>query len=490
MQSYDVVVVGGGNAAMCSALSAAEHGAKVAVFEKAPESERGGNSSYTAGSWRVAYDGQQDALDIMSDLSEREAEKYDFGSYTAEDFLDDLGRLTQYRTDPDLCEILVNDSKEILHWLKTKGLRFLPYMRQSAKSGDKLKWFGGSTIESVGGGIGLVDAQYKAAEEAGVDIFYDSPVTDLITEGGKVTGVVVTRDGVDERVPARAVILAAGGFEANAEWRARYLGPGWDLAKVRGTRYNTGDGIKLALDNGAQARGHWSGCHAVSWERNAPDFGEREIGELFSKHSYLFGVMVNLDGKRFVDEGADFFIYTYAKYGREVLSQPGQVAWQIFDSQTAHLLREDYRIKQITKVSADTLEELADKMEDVNKPTFLDTIRRYNDSIRADVDFDPTIRDGKSTQGLDLPKSNWAMPISKPPFEAYAVTCGVTFTFGGVKINSDAQVLSVFDRPIPGLYAAGEMVGGIFYFNYPGGSGLTNGAVFGRRAGRHAASLI
>ena len=164
---------------------------------------------------------------------------------------------------------------------------------------------------------------------------------------------------------AKAVVLACGGFEANAEWRTRYLGPGWELAKVRGTRFNTGDGIRMALDAGAMPWGHWSGSHAVGWDRNAPDFGDLAVGDGFQKHSYPFGIMINADGLRFVDEGADFRNYTYAKYGRVILAQPHQFAWQIFDQKVVHLLRDEYRIRQVTKVTADTLEELLPKLEGV-----------------------------------------------------------------------------------------------------------------------------
>ena len=178
-------------------------------------------------------------------------------------------------------------------------------------------------------------------------------------------------------------MLASGGFEANAEARARYLGPGWDLAKVRGTRFNTGDGIRMALEIGAMPYGNWSGCHAVGWDRNAPEFGDLAVGDGFQKHSYPFGIMVNARGRRFVDEGADFRNYTYAKYGRAILEQPGQFAWQVFDRKVTHLLRDEYRIKGVTKVSADTLEELAGKLEDVDPRGFLDEVRAYNAAVIA-----------------------------------------------------------------------------------------------------------
>jgi len=280
-------------------------------------------------------------------------------------------------------------------------------------------------------------------------------------------------------------VLACGGFEANAEMRARYLGPGWELAKVRGIPYNTGDGIRMALEIGAQPHGHWSSCHAVAWDLNAPPYGDRVVTELYQKHSYPFGIIVNLEGRRFVDEGADFRNYTYVTYGREILRQPQGVAFQIFDDKVKHLLREEYRIPQVTMATASTIEELADRL-DINRDELVRTVREFNAAVQ-DKEFNPTILDGKGTVGIHPPKSNWALPIDTPPFLGYAVTCGITFTFGGLKINGRGQVLDCEGVPIPGLYAAGELVGGLFYYNYPGGSGLMAGAVFGKIAGESAA---
>jgi tricarballylate dehydrogenase len=298
--------------------------------------------------------------------------------------------------------------------------------------------------------------------------------------------VRVRREGKSLDVKSSAVVLAAGGFQANPEWRTRYLGPGWELAKVRGTRFNTGDAIRMALDAGAAAAGNWSGCHAVAWERNAPEFGDLAVGDQFQKHSYPWGIYLNAEGRRFVDEGADFRNYTYAKYGRVILSQPGQFAWQVFDAKVKGQLRDEYRIRQVTKRVSDSLEGLVSQLDDVDANTALAEIKRYNAAVRQDIPFNPNVKDGRHTEGLAIDKSNWANTLDTPPYEAYAVTCGITFTFGGLKVNTHAQVVSSDGEPMPGLYAAGELVGGIFWFNYPGGSGLTNGAVFGRIAGENA----
>ena len=473
---YDVLVVGAGNAALCAALAARETGAGVAVLERAPEEESGGNSRFTAGSIRFAYDGVEDLKKVVPDLSDEELANTDFGSYPEDRFLDDMFRLTQFRTHPDLVETMVRRSLDTMVWMRGNGVRFVPiYGRQAYEVDGKFTFWGGLTVEASGGGPGLVDTLTKTAGRNGIDILFETRALSLQYDERKVFGV-----------RAKAVVLACGGFEANSEWCARYLGPGWELAKVRGSRFNTGDGIRMALDIGAMPYGNWSGCHAVGWDRDAPEFGDLAVGDQFQKHSYPLGIMVNGQGRRFVDEGEDFRNYTYARYGHEILKQPGQFAWQVFDSKVLHLLRDEYRIRQVTKATAATIEELAARMEGVDREGFLATVSDYNAAIKRDVPFDPNIKDGRSTEGISPPKSNWANAIDEPPFEAYAVTCGITFTFGGLRIDGNAQVLDTDAVAIPGLYAAGELVGGLFYFNYPGGSGLMSGSVFGRLAGASA----
>jgi tricarballylate dehydrogenase len=488
MSEYDVVVVGKGNAALCAALSARDQGVKVAVLEAAPEEESGGNSRFAGGVMRFAYDTVDD-LKRVTDLSDEEIANSDFGTNTREEFLDKLYQLTSYRTDADLSEILVNNSLDTMVWLRSKGARFVPnWGRQSAVVNGKRKLFGNMPIEVSGGGAGLVQYLDAAARKASIEVFYDTRVMSLLYDGIRVGGVRAQQAGKVVEFRAKSVVLACGGFEANPEMRARYLGPGWELAKVRGTRFNVGDGITMALGIGAAPYGNWSGCHATGWDRYAPEFGDVNVGDQFQKHSYIFGLLINADGRRFVDEGLDFHSFTYAKYGGEVLKQPGQFAWQVFDHKVKHLLRSEYRIKFVTKATANTLEDLAPQLEGVNADNFLKTVREYNAAVRKDVAFEHTIKDGKCTIGVDPPKSNWAQPLDTPPFEAYATTCGITFTFGGLRIDKETgQVLNVHLHAIPGLYCAGEMVGGLFYFNYPSGTGLVSGSVFGRLAGASAA---
>ncbi len=487
MNPFDVIVVGKGNAALCAALAAHDQGARVAVLEAATEDESGGNTRFAGGVMRFAYDTVED-LTRVTDISPEEIANTDFGTNTRGDFLDKIHQLTSYRTDPDLSEYLVNESLETMVWLRAKGVRFIPnWGRQSAVVDGKRTFFGNMPIEVSGGGAGLVQFLDKAVLKAGIKVMYETRAISLIYDGATVSGVRVRQKGKAFDMTAKSVVLACGGFEANPEMRARYLGPGWELAKVRGTRFNVGDGIQMALNIGAAPYGNWSGCHATGWDRYAPEYGDVNVGDQFQKHSYIFGLLINADGKRFVDEGLDFHSFTYAKYGGEVLKQPGQFAWQVFDAKVTKLLRSEYRIKFVTKASANTLEELAPKLEGVNAAEFLKTARDYNAAVKKDVPFNHVIKDGKATVGLSPEKSNWAQTLDTPPYDAYATTCGITFTFGGLRIAKDSgQVLDTNHLPIPGLYCAGEMVGGLFYFNYPSGTGLVSGAVFGKLAGTAA----
>ncbi|KAA1286235.1 MAG: FAD-binding dehydrogenase [SAR202 cluster bacterium] len=486
-KNYDVVVVGAGNAALTAALAAASEGAKVAILEKAPEHLRGGNSYFTGGLFRFAYNGIEDISELLPAITSDEKENIDVGSYKESEFYSDVMRVTEGLSDPSLLQTLTSKSFPTMLWMKDQGVPWiLAYGRQAFEHEGKQRFWGGLIVEAVGGGKGLSDRLFELVERNEIEVFYQTSGTKLsVNQRGSVDGITVKSESGYEDISCKSVVLACGGFEANSEMRTRYLGPGWELAKVRGTQYNTGDGINMALDIGAQSHGHWSGCHAVAWDLNAPAHGDRNVADLFQKHSYPFGLIVNVDGKRFVDEGADLRNYTYAKYGREILKQPQRVAFQLFDQKTKHLLRDEYFIPQMTMVEANTIEELAIGL-DINPEELQKTIETYNESVQ-EGDFNPTALDGKHTKGIFPPKSNWAQEMDSPPYLGYAVTCGITFTFGGLKIDSNTQVQDNSDMPIPGLFAAGELTGGLFYNNYPGGSGLMSGAVFGKIAGENAA---
>jgi tricarballylate dehydrogenase len=487
-ESWDVVIVGGGNAALSAAHAARERVERVLVLEKAPREWAGGNSYFTAGAFRMTFDGLKDLEPLLESVTEEQLAKTELPPYTAEDFMADMERVTGGRCDRELTRVLVDDAAETIRWLHEKGIRFrLMYDRQSFEVNGKRRFWGGLVLGTVDGGKGLIEQHTRAAQRSGIEIRYESPVVDLSRDdSGVVRGVICETPEGREEIGAGAVILAAGGFESDAEMRAEHLGEQWRAAKVRGTPYNTGDALRMALRAGAQAYGQWSGCHAVAWDAGAPPFGNLELTNLLTKQSYPLSIVVNREGRRFIDEGADYRNYTYAKYGAEILRQPDAIAYQLFDAKTRPLLRQDeYTAPGVSRHEADSIKELARKI-DVDPEALERTVEEYNAAVQPG-EFNPAVKDGKRTEGIDPPKSNWALPLDTPPYLAFAVTCGITFTFGGIRIDQNGRVLDESGEPIPGLLAAGELVGGLFYDNYPGGSGLMAGSVFGRRAGWAAA---
>jgi len=487
VSDYDVVVVGAGNAALAAAVSAREQGARrVAVLEKAPRELRGGNTHYSGGLLRIAFDRAEDLRALVPD-AETEVPGFFAGvePYPPAAFMADLRRVTEGRTDPELAERLIDRSYDTACWMVRQGIEMEPAVSLSAvKVGDTIKWSPGAVVRARHEGVGLSAMWFRAAERHGVEIRYDTAARRVLqNRQGRVTGVVAEgREGFAE-LTARAVVLGSGGFEANPEWRARYLGRPWDHAKVRGTRYNTGDGLRMALDLGALAHGQWTGCHSTPIDADAPPFGDRKLTDKTNRLSYPWGVLLNARGLRFFDEGEDFQFYTYAKLGGIILNEPGGIGWQIFDAKVTHLLEGRYATG--TPAVGDSLDALVDTLA-LDRDACRRTLEAYNAAVRAGR-FDPTVRDGLATGGLRPEKSNWAQRLDTPPFVAYPVTGGITFTFGGVRINERAQVTSTSFTAVPGLYACGEMVGGLFHGNYPGGTGLMSGAVFGRLAGAHAA---
>jgi len=422
---------------------------------------------------------------VMPDLSAEEIARTDFGAYTADQFLDDMARVTEYRCDPDLTELLVKNSLATAIWMRGKGVRFTAaWGRQAFNINGRFKFWGGLTVEAVGGGPGLVDSLTQIAKKNGVEIWYGAKAVSLVADDAGVRGVVLKHQGKTRTLSSKSVVLAAGGFQANPEMRARYLGPGWELAKVRGTRYNVGDGLKMALDIGAMPWGHWSGCHATPINAEAADYGVQNLTDKTNRLSYFLGVMLNTEGKRWVDEGADINSFTYAKYGGMILKQPRSLVYQIFDSKVLSLLEPRYSTSEPFK--SDTLEGLVKQLQ-LDHEQALKTLKEYNDAAGHGGPFNPAVLDGMHTVGVEPKKSNWAVKLDQPPFVSYPTTGGITFTFGGLKINKDTQVIATDWKPIPGLYTCGEMVGGLFHYNYPLGTGLMSGAVFGRIAGRSAA---
>ena len=474
--TYDVLIVGTGNAASSAALAALEKTPRVGMLEKATQRDRGGNSMLTV-LMRFAFNGAEDLKPLIRNYSDDEMRPLLEGlpHRTEAELWDEIMRVTNNQADQDMLQVHVTESLKTVHWLASKGHDWSP-----ATIRDD------NVVTMNGGGAGLQKRNFAMLEKAGVKFHYETAALELVQDSkGKVTGVkALTPQGI-ATFNAKSVVLACGSFESNPEMRARYLGPGWDLAKVRGSRFNTGDGVRMALEASAMPYGNWSGCHVLPTDVNTPNYGDITLGDAFQKNSYLFGIMVNSAGQRFFDEGSDFRMYTYVKCGLAVMQQPQQLAWQVFDSKNLKLLRDEYRMRQATRLRSDTLEGLADQMEGINRAQFLATVREFNAAVQTQVPFDPNARDGRCTKGLAFNKSNWATTIDTPPFEAFTITAGITFTFGGLKVNTDAQVMDIDNVPIPGLYAAGEMVGGLFYTNYPGGSGLMSGA----RSEEHTSEL-
>ena len=479
----DVVVVGGGNAGFTAAHAAAERGRSVILLEKGSEELSGGNSFYTAGATRIAHGGLEDLAGLI-EPDDRHAATV-VPPYSAGEYAADLAKVTEGRNDPELTEVLISESQSTLRWLNSLGLKYrLMYERQAYErpDGSYLFW-GGLHVGNVGGGEGLMADHTRVARGLGVEVRYASPATGLVLDGGKVTGVVVGGPDGDYEISAESVILAAGGFESDPGLRREHLGEGWENAKVRGTPCNTGEMILAALEAGAARGGDWNTCHSVQWDAfTEENESNRELTNRLTRQSYPLGIIVNRDGERFLDEGADFRNYTYAKYGREILRQPGSVAWQLFDATLRPMLRaEEYEMPGVSVETADTIAELAAKIG-IDPESLEKTVTGFNSSIDRSVAFDPNVLDGRAA-ATEPVKSNWAVPLETGPFYAYGVTCGITFTFGGVKGDTFGRVLDAAGNHIPGLFAAGEMLGGLFSTNYPGGSGLAAGCVFGRRAG-------
>jgi tricarballylate dehydrogenase len=462
----------------------------VLVLERGPEHKRGGNSYFTDGAIRFAYNDIHDIRKLIPLLSDEDADKIVMPEYSTKDYYEDIMRVTGGKSTPALANHLVSESYNTITWMKEHGVEFeLNYNNQSYEKDGQFHFWGGLPVKTKNIGMGLMTTLFSRAKELGVDIWYESRAIELKTENNRISSVVVEQNDQTIEVSVSSCVLACGSFEANKQMRAEEIGEEWEAAIVRGTEYNTGDGLTMALALGAQKYGEWSGCHSIGTDYHAPKVGDfTKPGDIFKKHSYPLSIMLNKEGERFVDEGADFRNYTYAKYGREILKQPGHIAYQIYDQQVRPMLRKEYNLEEATYYQADTLEELVEKLP-VNKKSFLNTIAAYNDALEEGP-YNPTVKDGKSTKGITPPKSNWALPIEEGPFYAFPVTCGITFSFGGVQVNTDGEVLNKNRESIAGLFAAGEMVGGIFYENYPGGSGLMSGAVFGKTAGISAARYI
>ena len=485
---HDVVVVGAGNAALVAAMTAHDAGARVIVLEAAPHAERGGNSRFSGGIFRCTHDGLQNLLPLVTDDFRQWADRVTVDAYTPQRYRDELDRATDGRSEPGLAARLIDDSYPTVQWMASKGVRWeltVGKLIDPAKIEDGRKYSlpPGGALRSAHEGVGLMEDLFRIVEDAGIEVWYDAPVVDLVMNGSTCEGVKVRRPDGDVEVRG-VVVLAAGGFEGNPEMRQRWLGPGWDLVKVRGSRFNMGAVLAAAMTAGAQPTGHWGGCHAVPLDADAPSVGDLRLTDRMSRYSYPYALLINAEGHRFVDEGEDEVWLTYAKTGQTIRAQSRAWALQLFDAKTSHLLEPRYSTG--TPVVAQTLEELATQVG-VDPATLVHTVETFNAACPGD-DFDPFTKDGLKAAPDGQPvKSNWAQRIDAAPYVAYPVTCGITFTYGGLKIDDTGRVLDITGRVMPGLHATGEITGGFFFHNYPAGAGLMRGAVFGRLAGHGAA---
>jgi tricarballylate dehydrogenase len=485
-ETCDIIVIGGGSAAFEAAVSARKSGAeRIVMLEKAPEGEYGGNARYSGTGFRFVHDGASEIRTFVPEVDDALFGTMHIPSYTAADFMADLERMTQGRMDRDLARTLVDESNAAIHWMRDLGIKWEP-LKEHAKVDGKRFFERGIAIHVAGGGVGQLTQWRAIAERLGVVIRFDSPVSAIHGDMRRVEGVrVLGPDGAYD-LRAKAVIACAGGFQASPEMRARYLAGNTDAMKVRGSKHDTGEVLRYLLDLGVKSAGHWQTGHMSPIDANAPDFQapqhEDGRGNTQSRYDYPFGISVNGLGVRFFDEGEAQHSYTYAKTGRAVLGQPGGRAFQIYDQKGMKCFR--YPHHTATYEEAPTIAKLAEQIG-LEPKVLVHTVEEFNRAVPSGTPFDPTRPDGRRTQGLEIPKSNWAVRLDEPPYRAYPVVGGITFTFGGVQVDSKAQVVNTLDQPIKGLFASGDILG-LFFHNYPSFTGQTRNAVFGRLAG-HAA---
>lgn len=465
VSTYDIVIVGCGIAGLSAAISAAEHGASTIVLEKAPEELRGGQTQYTE-SFRIP------TADVDLDLD------FHIPDYTPADFYQDIMRITDGHANADLAETLTAEAGNCFEWL-TGHLQPQNFEWQTT---PLRTMYGAGRVWHEG--EQLVDKLVTAAEDVGVDVVYEAEAHELIQDGPRtVVGLQAAVDGKWIRYETDAVIVACGGYESSAEKRTKYYGGPYEEMKVRGVRYNTGEAIDMALDIGAKPDGQWSGAHMAVIDARSPDV---EGGQTLVS-GYQYGVLLNHEGERFVDEGEDTRAHTYAKFGRRIFEQSYHEAFIIQDTTTNEYVLHTGPTKPIT---AGSIEKLVNRLGIENAERAVQTVREYNEACDPDAEFNPEVLDGNGATGIAPEKSNWAIRLDNAPLVGYPVTGGITFAFGGLAQTTRAEVLDTSNRTISGLYAAGNATGGLFFNNYPGGTGLTNALVYGRIAGREAASGI
>lgn len=454
---FDVLVIGGGNAALCAAISARRAGASVLVLEGAPKFYRGGNTRHTR-NMRCAHDA---ATEILT------------GPYTEEEFWKDLLLVTGGQTDEELARFMIHESKDILNWIVEQGVRWQPSLGGTLSLGRTNSFF-------LGGGRAMLNALYRTAEELGVDILYNAEVIDLNIEHGMFLSAQLKQPvGGRTEVRASTLVAAAGGFEANIEWLKQYWGEAADNFLIRGTPYNRGTILKMLLAKGVQEIGDPTQCHAVAIDARAPKFD----GGIITRHdSVVFGIVVNKHAERFYDEGEDIWPKRYAIWGRLVAAQPDQIAYIIFDSTVVT----SFMPTLFPPIAGATIAELAGKLK-LDAAALEKTITDFNAAVQSGT-FNHTILDDCRTEGITPAKTHWARKIETPPYLAYPVRPGITFTYLGTRVNKQARMLMQDGKPSANMFAAGEiMAGNVLGKGYAAGIGMTIGSVFGRVAGREAA---
>ena len=456
--SVDVLVLGGGNAALCAALTAREAGASVLLLECAPTESRGGNSRHTR-NLRCMHDAAEDVL---------------IDSYSEEEYWDDVVRVTGGRTDEALARLMIRESAHARPWMRRCGVRFQPALGGTLHLGRTNAFF-------LGGGKALLNAYYRLAEASGVQIRYDAEVVSLEIDKGRFGAAIVRHHESVERIGARVLVAAAGGFESNLDWLREAWGPAADNFIVRGSPYNRGAVLRALLDAGAEQIGDATQCHAVAIDARAPKF---DGGIVTRVDCVSLGIVVNRDAQRFYDEGEDFWPKRYAIWGRLVAQQPEQIAFSIIDSKaTGRFMPTVFPGER-----ANTIEGLADKLG-LDRTALRATVDRFNAAIRPGI-FDHAVLDDCRTEGLTPPKTHWAQRIDAPPFFGYPLRPGITFTYLGVRVDENARIEMKGATQSPNMLAAGEiMAGNILGQGYVAGIGMTIGTVFGRIAGREAARL-
>ncbi|MDH3242737.1 MAG: FAD-dependent tricarballylate dehydrogenase TcuA [Alphaproteobacteria bacterium] len=487
-ETCDVIVIGGGSSAFEAAVSARQSGAeKVVMLEKAPEAEYGGNARFSHTGFRFCHSGRDEVREFIPHVEQKVFDAMEIKPYTKEAFLGDLNRVTEGLIDEDLADMLAGESNAAAHWALETGIKWVP--EKWAEIDGRYHFEPGRNVQTRGGGKGQLEQWREIAAKMGIEIRFESRVSAIYGNNRRMEGVRVSAEQGEYDLLADATIACAGGFQANPEMRARYLGDNADLLKVRGSKHDTGEVLNMILSMGARATGHWQGAHQTPIDAGAPRFEtpvlEGGQGNSMNRYDYCHGITVNSLGQRFFDEGESFHSYTYAKTGRAVRGQPGNIAYQIYDQKGIAMFRHG-RDQKATHEEAGTIEELAQKVG-LNPEILGATVRAYNAAVADEIPFDASKLDGKCTRGIAPVKSNWAQKIDQPPFRAYPVSGGITFTFGGLAISTDSEVLNTSNQPIRGLFASGDIIG-LFYHNYPSCTGQTRNLVFSRKAGRNAAA--